>query len=181
MSKNNGGIVGYDIKVDPYEIKTTISPNRLVSSGVSSEIVVGAIYSDGDSITGYMTVFDSFLNTLDAFLDRIKTDVPDEKKSQLEIYIGGGGELSEDIFFSEFDERGKYTLTELNELAEQNKADTLHKIAEAGYEECIKEKRWAPEDSLQTLILDLERSEAFYEEEPIQEYDTFRKVAPEPF
>ncbi len=136
-----------EIKVDQFEYQKTRAPNELYSGGVGPCIVVGAIYRKKGYMFHQHSVASYFSSKIEPIFRDLKKDVKD--KSKLQLYIVGGK------IYKEYKE----------EMIEGRKI-VLDKIAENGFEECVKEIRWCPFEYYQTLRLILDDGRAEIEENP---------------
>ncbi len=133
------------ITVEPFEYKTTKTPNELYSGGVGPFIVLGTIYGEKGYMI-YMNPLDSdFPNSFEPFFRDLREDLNLKRKARPELYIIGGETSIKDIY-------------ERDILASRKKL--LNKLKEEKLRKFITKIEWCPPNHTQSLRLILLKSRA---------------------
>jgi len=133
------------ITVEPFEYKTTKTPNELYSGGVGPFIVLGTIYGEKGYMI-YMNPLDSdFPNSFEPFFRDLKEDLNLKRITRPEIYIIGGETSIKDMYERDI-------LTSRNKLLDRLKEEKLKRF--------IAKINWCPPNHTQNLRLILSKSRA---------------------
>mgnify|MGYP001563469104 CR=1 FL=1 len=141
-----------EIKVHQLKYKTTRAPNELYSGGLAPCIAIGAIYGKKGYMYHAHPVGHNFSSHVEPIFRDLRRDVKD--KTKLQIYVVGGEIEVNDEYENEV-KAGRQTV--------------LDKIAQSGFEKCIREVRWCPTDYAQSLRLILSEGRAEIEECPLED------------
>jgi hypothetical protein len=139
-----------EIEVNMFDYKKAKAPDELYSGGVGPCISIGAIYQKKGYMIHEVSTYRGFLKNINKLFNDLKKDVKD--KSKLQIYVIGG-EIGDDLEYGQDIEFGRKTV--------------LEKIAENGFNNCVREVRWCDNNHCQTLRLMLSEGKAEIEDEEV--------------